>query len=234
MNHTGPVTEFDKVENVAAENLFSILSLAFALGLVHALDTDHVIAVSTLASQPRRSTKNPRWYGLRWALGHGVMLLLSGVLVLGAGMVIPDTLGTAAESLVGLIMVGMGLTLIYHLSRRRPTAANLPQESNGHPRPGYARHQHGATAVGALHGMAGSAPLLALIPAAASGSAWLGIAYLVIFNIGVLISMLLCASALGELFARLNQAGKRALCTLRYGIAGGSIMAGGYLIKSVF
>jgi hypothetical protein len=193
---------------VESENLINILNLAFALGLLHALDTDHVIAVSALAGQPRAAQRNPRWYGLRWALGHGVTLLLSGFVVLGAGMAIPQTFGYAAESLVGLVMVGMGIALIYRLRRRQPAAS--------------------------AHGMAGSAPLLALVPAAASGAAWLGLTYLLLFNIGVLASMLLCTTTLGVLFTRLNQAGRRVLDTVRYAIAGGSVVAGGYLLKSVF
>ena len=215
-----------------SENLINILNLAFALGLLHALDTDHVIAVSALAGQPRAAQRNPRWYGLRWALGHGVTLLLSGFVVLGAGMAIPQTFGYAAESLVGLVMVGMGIALIYRLRRRQPAASAVRQSDS--PCPDSIRHRHGATVVGALHGMAGSAPLLALVPAAASGAAWLGLTYLLLFNIGVLASMLLCTTTLGVLFTRLNQAGRRVLDTVRYAIAGGSVVAGGYLLKSVF
>jgi len=219
---------------VEPENLLSILSLAFALGLVHALDTDHVIAVSTLACQPHSAPKNPRWYGLRWALGHGVTLLLLGSIVLGIGMAIPNAFGEAAESLVGLVMVGMGIAVIYRLSRHRLARADNVKTHNTHPGLCNTPHQHSATAIGALHGIAGSAPLLALIPATASGSGWLGMAYLLLFNVGVLVSMLLCTTTLGAFFKRLNQAGKRTLNTVRYAIAGGSIMAGGYLIKSVF
>ena len=64
MSDTQAMTGFGKAE----ENLINILNLAFALGLVHALDADHVIAVSALAGQPRTAQRNPRWYGLRLCL----------------------------------------------------------------------------------------------------------------------------------------------------------------------
>jgi len=219
--------------SVESDNLITILNLAFALGLVHALDADHVIAVSALASQPQAAQKNPRWYGLRWSLGHGVTLLLSGILVLGVGIAIPPSFGYAAESLVGLVLVGMGIGLVYRLRRRRSVAGTGEERSRGAGL-NDTRHRHGATAIGALHGMAGSAPLLALVPAAASGAVWSGLMYLLLFNVGVLASMLLCTTTLGVVFKRLNQAGKRVLDTVRYAIAGGSVIAGGYLLKSVF
>ena len=209
------------------ENFMTILGLAFTLGLLHALDVDHLVAVSALASRPDGLRRHPRWYGLRWALGHGTTLLLLGVLVFGVGMAVPQAFSQLAETLVGAVMIAMGGVLIYRLWRQR--AANTgPHQANQRYR------QHGATAIGAVHGMAGSAPLLALMPAAASGTAGLGMTYLAVFSTGVLLSMLVCASALGAVFARLNQVGKKRLNTFHYSIAGGSILAGAYLITRAF
>jgi sulfite exporter TauE/SafE len=224
-----------------SENLFGILSLAFGLGLVHALDADHVIAVSTLSSQPRTSGLRPWWYGLRWSLGHGAALLLFGILVLGAGVAIPQQLARLAEFLVGAVLIVMGLVVFFRLRAQRlsfgfHSHADSLYHAHWHRRPEHqlaSGYHHGAVLVGALHGVAGSAPLLALIPVVATGSIWLGMCYLLLFNVGVLFSMLLCGGALGVLFRRLHRFGEKVLYGARCSLAGGAVLAGGYLIKSV-
>jgi sulfite exporter TauE/SafE len=99
---------------------------------------------------------------------------------------------------------------------------------------GAHRHRHGALMVGMLHGTAGSAPLLALLPLSAQARPWFGVAYLLLFGFGVLLSMLLFGGALGALFRGLAQRSERLVRSLRMSVALGSIGFGGWLVHSAF
>jgi cytochrome c biogenesis protein CcdA len=212
------------------EALPGILALAFGLGLLHALDADHILAVSSLASGQRDGARRARRLCLRWALGHGAILLLLGTLAWSIGARLPDGVSHYAEALVGLMLVGMGLWVLRDLRRRalRLDAhhhAGLPRHI--HWRAGDGGHaDHGATLVGALHGLAGSAPLLALIPLATQTSLLSGLLYLGLFSLGALLAMLLFGGLLGLVFTRLAHWGERGLVLLRGLIAGGSLGVG--------
>lgn len=204
-----------------------IILLSPALGMLHALDADHVVAVSTLAAGRAERTGQPWRHGLHWALGHGAMLLALGVVAFGIGRSIPALVAVAAESLVALIMIVMGLALLLRSHRIAPVAV-CPS-----PHPGEASRPHpqpAATGLGALHGMAGSAPLLALVPAAAADSLWEGLAYLLLFGAGVVASMLLFTHLLGALLAYLARFGPNALALLRYTLATASMGVGAGLL----
>jgi cytochrome c biogenesis protein CcdA len=87
--------------------------------------------------------------------------------------------------------------------------------------------------VGLLHGTAGSAPLLALIPLARLGdSPWLGMGYLMLFGLGVIVSMLTFSGLLGLSFNWLSRWGNRAIRTLRTCVAMSSIAFGMHILFS--
>jgi len=230
----------------------AVLSLAFGLGLVHALDADHIMAVSGLSVRKPR-LKYCVQFGLRWAVGHGFSLLLIGGSVLLLGMAIPESLSQTAELLVGVVLIGIGLWVIYELVSRRahihfhqhdgiPRHAHwhVHQEQSAHtPRKRTAhkesvhKHEHSAVMVGMLHGTAGSAPLLALIPLVDLGdSPLLGMGYLFLFSLGVIVSMLTFSGLLGVTFKWISQWGNRAVKLLRTGVAMNAIGFGSYLLYS--
>lgn len=222
------------------DSLIGILGLAFGLGLVHALDADHVIAVTALSGQPGSESRRPWRFCVSWALGHASTLLLLGSMVLLVGLAIPEQLGMLAEWLVGGVLVLMGLSVLVQLRRKRLQLRfhrhpGLFRHAHlQHPPSTHAPHTHRATLVGALHGTAGSAPLLALIPVAQSASPWWGMAYLLLFSTGVLISMLLCGGALGLMFQRLSRCGRRVFDVMHGTIGIGALLAGGYLLQGGF
>ena len=87
--------------------IVAVLLLGFGLGLVHALDADHVMAVSALASlRPRLS--QCFGFALRWGLGHGATLLLLGGSALVLGVALPPSLAEGVERIVGVVMVALG------------------------------------------------------------------------------------------------------------------------------
>lgn len=86
--------------------------------------------------------------------------------------------------------------------------------------------------VGVLHGAAGSAPLLAIIPVAGQQSPWLGVGYLVLFSLGVLMAMALFGSLIGVAFDRLGRWGVRVQLGARLAIALSSVGIGSLWVYS--
>lgn len=218
------------------------LVVAFALGLVHAFDADHVMALSVFATGERSGRSGIR-AGLRWSLGHGVVLLAVGVALFGLGRSLPIEFTGVAERAVGLVMVVLGLHVWLDLMRRgvhvhfhvhdgvEPHAHwhSHAESRQPHPRADGHHHGHAASMVGALHGLAGSAPILALLPAAARSPA-LGIAYLVVFALGVALAMALVSGVLGHFAGHLSRRARNsALSALRALSATGSVALGAWL-----
>lgn len=220
--------------------LISILLLAFGFGLLHALDADHILAVSGLSGMRRERMHNSLSFSLRWALGHGSSVMMIGALVIMAGMAIPDRFSQAVESLIAFLLLAIGLLLLLDWWRQRrilychqhddmPVHVHMQSTTPGNP---LHRHRHGTVLVGLLHGMAGSAPLLALLPVARLESPVAGMVYLLIFSIGVLVSMVIFGGLLGRLFTRMQQSDRRLGEALRLMISLMTIGLALYLMTS--
>ena len=180
-----------------------LLTLSFGLGLLHSLDADHIMAVSNLASG-RRGVKSNIHFCLRWASGHGLTLFIVGLFVFVLGLSLPKNLSLYAERAVALILIIIGLYVLYDVWRRRIHIHfhhhdDLPDHAHWHSHAKQDSHKHSHTAlfVGMLHGLAGSAPLLALIPVTMSQQPMAGFIYLIIFSLGVIVAMLLFGGLLG-------------------------------------
>ncbi len=230
-------------------SLVTFLCLGFGLGLVHALDADHVIAVTTLASRRPGFRECLRFAG-RWGLGHGVVVLALGTCALALGVAIPPAFSQLAEAVVGAVLVGLGLWVLRDVWTRRThlhfhehdgmpqhahwhTHTPTEQRLHGRVEASAHRHQHGAVLVGALHGAAGTAPFLALLPAVAQGSPAVGIAYLSAFCLGVFLAMAAFGGLFGQLLKRLVVSRLAAsMRTLRTATALGSMGIGVYLVSS--
>ncbi len=215
-----------------SSNIFAVLSLAFGLGLMHALDADHIMAISGLSSM-RDGHSNTLRFCLRWALGHGLVLLLVGLAVMGLGMAIPVKLSQYAEQLVGVVLILIGLYVLWDLLRKNAhfhfhAHDGFPEHAHWHRHDSLSshRHQHGAVMVGMLHGTAGSAPLLALLPLSAQSTPLLGLAYLLIFGAGVLVAMLVFGGVLNGLFRFITVWGTNTIRLIRGMVALGSIGLG--------
>ena len=215
-------------------------SLVFSLGMLHAFDADHLLAVSSLTetqSRPRKVLAICSY----WALGHGIILLIVGASILLLGMAVPDRLSRFAEELVGLMLVGIGLQALWRLIGRTMSDGAQKFFSKKMRRTSFAEMSHFPSCgknkvpqrtlfVGMIHGLAGSAPLLALIPLTNQVSPWLGLVYLILFCLGVLISMLAFGGFLGVLFDWLKKRVLPLLTVLHFAIAIGTICLGGYWI----
>ena len=95
-----------------------LILLGFSLGLVHAFDADHVMAVSVL-SNTRPGLRKTLRHCAHWALGHGFILISAGLLLFGLGIAIPESLVWLAEVSVGVFLIGMGLFCFWRFRRER-------------------------------------------------------------------------------------------------------------------
>ncbi len=89
-------------------SFFSIIAIGFFLGMRHATDPDHVIAVSTIVSR-QRSMKHAALIGLLWGLGHTITILIVGAAIILFGLAIPPRVGLTMELSVGLMLILLGI-----------------------------------------------------------------------------------------------------------------------------
>lgn len=88
--------------------LVSIVALGFVLGMRHATDPDHVIAVTTIVSR-QRSVRHAALIGILWGFGHTITILVVGSAIILFGLVIPPRVGLSMEFSVGLMLVFLGV-----------------------------------------------------------------------------------------------------------------------------
>lgn len=192
-----------------------LVGTALTLGLLHSLEPDHVAAVSSFVVR-RPGRRAALGYGLRWALGHGGVVLLAGSAILVLRLNVAEDSGAWLEKVVGISLVLLGgwvlataRTLHAHAHVHEDGTAHthlhahpLPESGAGEPHPREHRHRHAATAFGALHGLAGTAPVVALIPITSVDTAASGVAYLLAFGVGTAIAMGLYAMFAGFIAER--------------------------------
>ena len=222
-----------------------LIWLGFSLGLVHALDADHVMAVSVL-SNTKPGLARMLQQCAHWALGHGLVLLVAGLLLFGFGVVVPEPLIWLAELLVGVFLIAMGFYCFWRFKRERIVLIEHCHDEvmhrhwqiegdHGHTQmPSDARSGHAPVLVGMLHGLAGSAPALALIPVVAQGRVWSAAGYLLVFSIGVMLSMFAFGLGFGRLQQWLGQRSAVLLNRSRHLIALTSVTVGGYWLSQAF
>jgi hypothetical protein len=154
----------------------SILLIGFVLGMRHATDADHVVAVTTIVSdQP--SLWRASSVGALWGIGHSITILGVGGAIIAFRIAIPPRLGLAMEFAVALMLIVLG-------------AVNL--SGRGAPNP---RSSARPVVVGLVHGLAGSAFVALLVLAAVPGM-WLGLFYLALFGVGTIAGMALITVAI--------------------------------------
>jgi len=184
--------------------MFGILGLGFLLGLQHALEADHIAAVSSIAAR-RTDVGDIVKHGLTWGLGHTLTLFVFAGAAILLGHAIPERLARPLETAVGIMLVGLGAHVLWRLWRDRvhfhahghsDGAVHIHAHSHAGETLPHARaphsHAHGfrwrTLLVGLMHGMAGSAALLVLAVSQASSAA-AGLGYVALFGIGSMIGM---------------------------------------------
>jgi high-affinity nickel-transport protein len=190
--------------------LFAILALGFFLGMRHATDSDHVIAVTTIVSRAK-SARAALGVGALWGLGHSATILTVGGGIVLFGWVIPPHLGLSMEMSVAVMLIVLGainlsgaLTHIDQVAHGHP---HEPDESaSGHL---HVRGPLRPLVIGVVHGLAGSAAV-ALLVLTTIKSAGMALVYLAIFGAGTMAGMMLLTLAMALPISAFSQRFKNA------------------------
>jgi hypothetical protein len=184
--------------------MFAILSLGFLLGMQHALEADHIAAVSSIAAR-RSDVRDIVKHGLTWGLGHTLTLFIFAGAAILLGHAIPEAVARPIESAVGVMLIGLGTHVLwrlwrdrvhFHAHRHGDGVSHIHVHSHAGETTAHASSAHGhahgfrwrTLLVGLMHGMAGSAALLVLAVSQAANPAT-AVAYVLLFGIGSMLGM---------------------------------------------
>jgi len=225
------------------QSAVAVLFVGLLFGLYHAIEADHLAAVSAIVSEH----KNPflaSIIGGFWGLGHTISLFFVGALVVFVKVQISERTEGILEGIVGIMLVLLGLNAI----RKIFTADEIHSHSHEHNGLEHSHlHTHRnsknaashhrfaprSVAVGMVHGLAGSAGLMLLVLPTIN-SPWLALIYILIFGIGSIAGMVVMSLLMGlplyataERFSVLNKA-------IRFAAGGFSLVWGAMLFHEKF
>jgi ABC-type nickel/cobalt efflux system permease component RcnA len=214
---------FQLVEDVDAwlEGLFAgspfvfVLVIALLLGLRHASDPDHLVAVTSLVAADRGDVRGAARLGAWWGIGHAAVLVVIGVPLIFFKSELPAWLERGAETAVGVVIVVLALRIVVKWLRGDFRAGKhghrADRQSPRHRhlrRGGVADHPHRrvrtrgqALGIGVLHGLAGTGAVVLLLIAALETELEAAAALAVFAPMSV-ISMALCTTAFAWLLTR--------------------------------
>lgn len=194
-----------------ASNAESALPLGFTasaglgamLGMRHALEPDHLAAVSTLMTGERSSAK-AAWLGAWWGLGHTLTLFAAGALLLLLQIEMPAIAVRVFELCVVLLLIGFGGRAIYQGARGVMTRSTHTHRTPGASSSVGNRWTHARPfMVGAVHGLAGSGALTAIVVTTLP-TTMTRLGYLFLFGAGTIVGMAALSGLMGWPIARLS------------------------------
>lgn len=167
-----------------------VMAVAVLLGLRHATDPDHLMAVTTLvASGKERAVQRAGELGLAWGLGHAATLFAFGLPVLLLHALVPERVQQGAETAIGVVIVCLALRLLLRWRRGE-------LRFHSHPEAHRARTRRGAFAIGLVHGMGGSAGVGVLLLASIQSKP-LAVLSLVLLAVFTALSMSILSTGFG-------------------------------------
>jgi high-affinity nickel-transport protein len=205
-------------------SLLSVIALGFFLGMRHATDPDHVVAVTTIVTR-QRTVKHAALIGALWGAGHTMTIVAVGGAILLFGWVIPARVGLSMEFSVAAMLILLGIMnlagFLEWLNRRFSSG---PEETHNHRQAtegmgsGHLHEVDGAHVpmnwfdrhlgrmslyqmvrpllVGIVHGLAGSAAVALLVLATIRDPRW-AFLYLLVFGVGTIAGMMAITAAIG-------------------------------------
>ena len=237
-------------EQLAQLGLLAALALGIILGSKHSLDPDHVVAVSTIVSEYRNPLRS-FWVGISWGLGHTTTLLIIAIVIIALRLTIPERMALLFEFAVGVMLVGLGIQVIYSFRKKK-----VHQHAHGHEEEAHHHyHSHSKSpehvpehhnthgigkpflrrksyVIGLVHGVAGSAALTLLVLASIE-SPIAGLAYILLFGLGSVLSMGIMTVIIGLPFVisagRLPNLNR----TIQLAVGSLSILFGGFLMYQI-
>jgi len=208
------------LENVGSLSAVTVLIIGFTLGLKHATEVDHVVAISTIVSQHKNVFRSAI-VGALWGAGHTASLLVVGVIALLLRVAIPERVSGLLEFGVALMIIGLGISALWRALRKgtqihvhehnhdglKHKHIHFHEHEKKHEPSSTSRHSHAVSRIGfkpmligTMHGLAGSGALTLLVLTQISSSL-IGFMYLGIFGIGSIAGMVLMSGLLGLPFA---------------------------------
>jgi ABC-type nickel/cobalt efflux system permease component RcnA len=173
-----PVEELDSLITGLFDGapLLVALAIAFLLGLRHASDPDHLVAVTSLVAAEGGDTRKAARLGAWWGVGHSGALVALGIPLIMFKAELPAWLESGAEKAIGAIIVVLAARVIYKWARGDYRAGAHAHE-DGHPSRRHLRrgHEHRhvkvrtngqALSIGLVHGLAGTGAVVLLLIAA--------------------------------------------------------------------
>jgi hypothetical protein len=203
--------------------LFAIILVGLFLGMRHATDPDHVVAVTTIVTR-QRSVRNAALIGVFWGLGHTITIFVVGTAIILFSVVVPPRIGLGMEFSVSLMLILLGILNLTGIvrwinERFTPSCDIVGSEAIGEggaracdeivlpntdSRPGWAGRARGEMGlfqilrplvIGVVHGLAGSAAI-ALLVLTTIHNTWWALLYLLVFGIGTIAGMMLITTAI--------------------------------------
>ena len=221
----------------------ALMSAGFVFGMKHALDADHLAAVSTIVSE-KRSWLSSSLVGGLWGIGHTISLFAAGIVVLLLKIPIGPRLESALEMCVGVMLIGLGANAVIkvlrggqlHLHQHRhggKTHLHPHTHEPGQAHDGAEASHHSAVSrrplwIGMVHGLAGSAALMLLVLSTIQSPA-IGLLYITVFGVGSVGGMMLMSLLLSLPFHLTSNRFHRANLTARI-LAGAFSIGFGFLI----
>ncbi|HEV8138444.1 MAG TPA: hypothetical protein VGP81_01625 [Pyrinomonadaceae bacterium] len=217
----------------------SMLAFGFVLGLKHAIEADHIAAVSTIASE-HASIVRSTFVGAFWGIGHTISLLVAGAAIVFLHIEVSGGLSLALELVVGIMLILLGANALrkilqgghlhMHVHRHGGRLHAHPHVHESRPHDSMSSH-HGLKLhrrpfiVGMIHGLAGSGALMLLVLSTIR-QPLIALSYVLTFGVGSTGGMMLMSALVGLPAILTAQRFARANMMLRLAAAGFSIVLG--------
>jgi ABC-type nickel/cobalt efflux system permease component RcnA len=183
-----------------------LVATGFALGLAHAVDPDHIVAVSTLLCK-NPSLRKSLVSATAWGAGHSATILAVGLLVLALRVTIPPSVVSFFELAAAVMLIVMGAWVLkpFFTEKHKPEEhSHRHVDSEGkthmHIHETSPRHLHRSVFAGFLQGLAGSAAIM-LVTLTTVSSAELGLAFILVFGLGLILGMVGIACIINSIMA---------------------------------
>ena len=208
-------------------NLLSILVIGFILGIKHAMEPDHVIAVSTLVSKTKKLISSSI-IGVFWGIGHTITLFIVGMIFIFMKKEIPNEVALFLEFAVGVMLVYLGIkSYVFaeknHIHTHKHTHKHTHNDIlHEHFHEDNVKHEHAncrvaylkSAFIGLVHGLSGSAAMILLTMTSVKDPLQAGM-YITFFGLGTVIGMLLCTMIIAIPFALSNENKKMSITLSR-------------------
>lgn len=225
-----------------------VLVAGFLIGILHAFEPDHIVAVATQNSKLLQKNSSSRLrqmslsaakssvLGALWGAGHTSAIVLVSLLIFVFSMNIPDKIFSNFEIGVGIMLVTLG---IFTYAKRGITAQKHTHPHahdtmvHVHPHAHDKAHSHGHKSylIGCVHGLAGSGSLVVLALSTLHNLENI-LSFVLVFGVGSIIGMMLVSSAIGLPFS-LTQHSIRINKILRYSVGSISIVIGADILYNI-